>query len=232
MPVLRRVPGVAVAAVAGVVVVAAVAGVIVTHNDNGRPVGVSRDMPVPEDGRPVGVSRDMPVPRNVADVGVGVEESFLSRVADVGSILRHFADVGVGVEDIKVAEVKVAEVKVAEVKVAEVELANVAVAVAANFLFPTPSVKEDFIFCQTAVSAFTADRSSLSASDENIPGLIARWTAWILSDNKSSSVVARGREEPKAGREEPEDDIVMAARREEPEDNMVMAPEEDMVMVS
>ena len=80
------------------------------------------------------------------------------------------------------------------------------------------------------MSAFTADRSSLSASDENIPGLIARWTARILSDSKSNPVGARGREEPKAGREEPEDDIVMAAGREEPEDGMVMAPEEDMVM--
>jgi len=126
--------------------------------------------------------------------------------------------------------VKVAEVKVAEVEVAEVELANVAVAVAAIFLFPNPSVKEDFIFCPTAAAAFTADRSCLSTSDENIPGLIARWTAWILSDSKSNPVIARGREEPKAEREEPEDNMAMAAGREEPEDNMVMAPEEDMVM--
>ena len=109
-------------------------------------------------------------------------------------------------------------------------MANVAVAVAAIFLFPNLSVKEDSIFRPTAVAAFTADCSSLSASDENIPGLIARWTAWILSDSKSNPVVARGREEPKAGREEPEDDIVMAAGWEEPEDDMVMAPEEDMVM--
>jgi len=134
-----------------------------------------------------------------------------------------------GVEDVKVVEVEVAEVKVAEVKVAEVELTNLAVAVAAIFLFPSLSVKEDFIFRPTVVAAFTADCSSLSASDENIPGLIARWTA-ILSDSKSNPVVARGREEPKVGREEPEDDIVMAAGREEPEDDMVMAPEEDMVM--
>jgi len=41
-----------------------------------------------------------------------------------------------------------AEVEVAEVKVAEVELANVAVTVAAIFLFPNPSVKEDFIFAR------------------------------------------------------------------------------------
>ena len=88
MPVPHRVP------------IVAVAGVIVTHDD---------------DGRPVGVSRDMPVPRSVADVGVGVEESVLPHVADVGSVLCHFADVGMGVEDVKVAEDEVAEVEVAEV---------------------------------------------------------------------------------------------------------------------
>jgi hypothetical protein len=172
----------------------------------------------------------MPVPRSVADVGVGVEESVLPRVADVSSVLHHFVDVGVGMEDVKVAEVEVVEVKVAEVEVAEIELANLAIEVAAIFLFPNPSVKEDFIFRPTAAAAFTADRSSLSASDENIPGLIARWTARILSNSKSNPVVARGRKEPKAGREEPEDNIVMAAGREEPEDDMVMAPEENMVM--
>jgi len=179
-------------------------------------------MPVPDDGRPVGVSRDMPVPRSVADVGVGVEESVLPRVADVDSVLRRFADVGVGVEDVKVAEVKVAEVEVAEV-----ELANVAVAVAAIFLVPNPSMIEDFIFCPTAAAAFTADRSCLSASDENLPGLITRWTARILSDSKSNLVVARGQEEPKAGWEEPEDDMVMA-----PEEDMVMAPDEEIVSPS
>ncbi len=68
-----------------------------------------------------GMIRAMPVPRRVADVGVGVKE-----------ILRRFDDdVGVGVED-------------NVVKVAEVEFANEAVA--AIFLFPDASVKEDIIF--------------------------------------------------------------------------------------
>ena len=91
----HHVPVVAIAAIAGVVAITAVAGEIVTHD---------------ADGRPVGVSRDMPVPCSVADVGVGVEESVLPRVADVGSILCHFVDVGVGVEDVKVVEDEVAEV--------------------------------------------------------------------------------------------------------------------------
>jgi len=192
----------------------AVAGVIVTHDDDGRPVDVGRGS----------VSRAMPVPRRVTDVGVGVEESIEGgprRVVDVGvgvkesvevlEVLRHFADVGMGVED---------NVEVAEVEVAEVELANVVVA--AIFLFPNPSMKEDFIFRPTAAAAFTADCSSLSASDENIPGLIARWTARILSDSKSNPVVARGLEEPKAGLEE---------TKTCDKDNMAMAPEEDFVLI-
>ena len=81
----------------------------------------------------------------------------------VKEILRRFDDdVGVGVED-NVFEV------------AEVEFTNDAVA--AIFLFPNASVKEDIIFCPTAAAAFTADRSSLSTSDETIPGFIAQWTA-------------------------------------------------------
>jgi hypothetical protein len=32
-------------------------------------------------------------------------------------------------------------------------------------------------------------------ADENIPGLIARWSAWILCDIKSNPVVAQGLEE-------------------------------------
>ncbi len=46
-----------------------------------------------------------------------------------------------------------------------------------SFLFPNASVKEDIIFRPTAAAAFTADRSSLSTSDETIPGFIAQWTA-------------------------------------------------------
>ena len=70
-----------------------------------------------------GVIHAMPVPRHIAAVGMGVKE-----------ILRRFDDdVGVGVED-NVFEV------------AEVEFANDAVA--AIFLFPNPSVKEDFIFAR------------------------------------------------------------------------------------
>ena len=132
---------------------------IVTHDDDRRPVDVGRG----------GVSRAMPgVARRVADVGVGVKE-----IVEVHEVLRRFDDdVGVGVED-------------NVVEVAEVELANDAVA--AIFLFPNASVKEDFIFRPTAVAAFTDIRSSLSSSDENIPGLIARWTARILSDSKSKS---------------------------------------------
>jgi hypothetical protein len=152
--------------------------VIVTHDDDGRPVdvgigGVSRAMPgVPRHladvvvgvGESVegGVIRAMPVPRCVTDVGMGVKE-----IIEVHEVLRHFDDVGVGVEDNVVG--------VAEVEVAEVELANNTVA--AIFLSPNASMKEDFIFRPTAAAAFTADLSSLSASDENIPGLIARWTA-------------------------------------------------------
>ena len=74
-------------------------------------------------------------------------------------------------------------------------------------------MKEDFIFCPTVVAEFTADCSSISASDENIPGLIARWTARISSDSKTNPVIARGLEEPKAC----------------DTDDMVMAPEEDFV---
>jgi hypothetical protein len=107
-----------------------------------------------------GVICAMPVPRCVADVGVGVKE-----IVEVHEVLRRFDDdVGVGVED-------------NVVEVADVELANDTVA--AIFLFPNASVKEDFIFRPTAAAAFTTDRSSLSTSDENIPGLIARWTARI-----------------------------------------------------
>ena len=106
---------------------------------------------------------------------MGVEDS-----VKVAEVLRCFADVGMGVED---------NVEVAEVEVAEVEVANVMVA--AIFLFPNPFVKEDFIFCPTAAAAFTEDCSSLSASDENIPGFITRWTAQILSDSKSNPVSSR-----------------------------------------
>jgi hypothetical protein len=100
----------------------------------------------------------MPEPCCVTDVGVGVKE-----IIKVHEVLRRFDDDGVGVEDNVVG--------VAEVEVAEVELANDTVA--AIFLFPNASIKEDFIFRPTAAAVFTADRSSLSASDENIPGLIA-----------------------------------------------------------
>jgi hypothetical protein len=137
----------------------------------------------------------MPVPRRVADVGVGVKE-----------ILRRFDDdVGVGVED-------------NVVEVAEVEFANDAVATI--FLFPNASVKEDIIFRLTAAAAFTADRSSLSTSDENIPGSspVARWTARILSASKSNPVIAQGLEE-----EEPTNACNI--------DEMVMAPEEDFVLI-
>ena len=137
----------------------------------------------------------MSVPRRVAAVGVGVKE-----------ILRRFDDdVGVGVED-------------NVVEVAEVEFANDAVATI--FLFPNASVKEDIIFRLTAAAAFTADRSSLSTSDENIPGSspVARWTARILSASKSNPVIAQGLEE-----EEPTNACDM--------DDMVMALEEDFVLI-
>ena len=119
-----------------------------------------------------GVIHAMPVPRRVADVGVGVKE-----------ILRRFDDdVGVGVED-------------NVVEVAEVEFANDAVATV--FLFPNASVKEDIIFRPTAAAAFTADRSSLSTSDENIPGFIARrpmdGTDFICQQIKSSHRARAGR---------------------------------------
>ena len=142
-----------------------------------------------------GVIHAMPVPRRVADVGVGVKE-----------ILRRFDDdVGVGVED-------------NVVEVAEVEFANDAVATI--FLFPNASVKEDIIFRLMAAAAFTADRSSLSTSDENIPGSspVARWTARILSASKSNPVIAQGLEE-----EEPTNACNI--------DEMVMAPEEDFVLI-
>ena len=87
------------------------------------------------------------------------------------------------------------------------------------FLLPNPSVKEDFIFRPTAAAAFTADRSSLSTSVENIPGFIARWTARILSASKSNPVIAQGLEE-----EEPTNACDM-------EDDMGMAPEEDFVLI-
>jgi len=181
--------------------------VIVTHNDDGRPVDVGRggvrsrvaDLRVGvEESVEGGVIRAMPVPHRVTDVGVGVKE-----IVKLHEVLRCFDDVGVGVED-NVAEV-------AEVEVAEVESANDGIV--SIFLFPKASVKEDFIFCLTAVAAFTADCSSLSTSDENIPGLIARWTARISSDSKTNPVVARGLEEPKAC----------------DTDDMVMAPEENFV---
>jgi hypothetical protein len=141
----------------------------------------------------------MPVPRPVADVGVGVKE-----IIEVHEVLHRFDDdVGVGVGD-------------NVVEVADVELANNTFA--AIFLFPNVSVKENFIFHPTAAAAFTADRSSLSASDEIIPGLIARWKARILSDSKANPVVAPGLEE-----EEPN-----ACDK----DDMVMAPEKGFVLIA
>ena len=50
-------------------------------------------------------------------------------------------------------------------------------------------MNEDFTLRPTAEAALTAIRSRLSESDRNIPGLIARWTARIFSDNKSNPVV-------------------------------------------
>ena len=187
---------------------------IVTHDDDGRPVDVGRGE----------LSRAIPgVPRRVTDVGVGVEESVEGGVIRAMPVPHRVADVGVGVKEIvEVHEVlrrfdEDVGVRVEDnvVEVTEVELANNADA--AIFLFPNASVKEDFIFRPTAAAAFTADRSSLSASDENNPGLIARWTARILSDSKSNPVAAQGLEE-----EEPN-----ACDK----DNMVMAPEEDFVLI-
>ena len=50
-------------------------------------------------------------------------------------------------------------------------------------------MNEDFTLRPTAEAVLIAIRSRLSESDRNIPGLIARWTARIFSDNKSNPVV-------------------------------------------
>ena len=160
------------------------------------------------------------MPRRVADVGVGVvEESVKGGVIHAMPVPRHVAAVGVGVKEILHRFDDDVGVGVEEnvFEVAEVEFANDAVA--AIFLFPNASVKEDIIFRPTAAAAFTADRSSLSTSDENIPGFIARWTARILSASKSNPVIAQGLEE-----EEPTNACDM-------EDDMVMTPEEDFVLI-
>ena len=160
------------------------------------------------------------MPRRVADVGVGVvEESVKGGVICAMPVLCHVAAVGVGVKEILRRFDDDVGVGVEDnvFEVAEVEFANDAVA--AIFLFPNASVKEDIIFRPTAAAAFTADRSSLSTSDENIPGFIARWTARILSASKSNPVIAQGLEE-----EEPTNACDM-------EDDMVMAPEEDFVLI-
>jgi hypothetical protein len=98
---------------------------------------------------------------------------------------------GVEVSDIKVAEV---EVEMANNEVADVdtrlmtmwdeahcvaESVNVAdespMSMSSTIIFlPNPSVKEDFTLRPTAAAAFTAVRSSLSASDENFSGFMAR----------------------------------------------------------
>ena len=160
------------------------------------------------------------MPRRVADVGVGVEESVEGGVIRAMSVPRRVAAVGVGVKEILRRFDDDVGVGVEDnvVEVAEVEFANDAVATI--FLFPNASVKEDIIFRLTAAAAFTADRSSLSTSDENIPGSspVARWTARILSASKSNPVIAQGLEE-----EEPTNACDM--------DDMVMALEEDFVLI-
>ena len=185
---------------------------IVTHDDDGRPVDVGRG----------GLSRAIPgVPRRVADVGVGVEESVEEGVIRAMPAPRPVADVGVGVKEI-VEVLRCFDDDVGMgvednvVEVADVELANAEVA--AIFLFPNASVKEKFIFRPTVAAAFTADRSSLSASDEIIPGLVARWTTRILYDSKSNPVIAQGLEEDKPNTCDM--------------DGMVMAPEEDFVLIA
>ena len=90
------------------------------------------------------------------------------------------AEVGMGVVDVEVALHCVAAVEHAD---------NKAQSTSTIFLFPKPSVNEDVTLRPTAEAALTAIRSRLSESDRNIPGLIARWTAWIFSDNKSNPVV-------------------------------------------
>jgi hypothetical protein len=136
----------------------------------------------------------------------------------VTPVLRRFASVGVGVADIDVAGNVVADVKVGDTEGADVDagddgvnMTRTARRVAANvivdddspfslifFLLPNPSVNEDFTLRLTAAAAFTAVPLRLSASDENISGLIAQWTAWIFSESKSNPAIARGREECEA----------------------------------
>ena len=92
----------------------------------------------------------------------------------VAPVLCRFADVSMGVVDVEVALRCVAAVEYADNKA---------------FLIPNPSVNKDFTLRPPAVAALTAIRSRLSKSDMNIPGLIARWTVRIFSNNKSNPVV-------------------------------------------
>jgi hypothetical protein len=129
----------------------------------------------------------------------------------VTPVLCRFGAVCMGVVDINVAGCKVADVEVVDVKGADVNTGDdgvmamwTACRVAANFivdneltfssssffLFPNPFVNEDFTLRPMGAAALTAVCSRLSASDKNISGLIARWTAWILSESKTNPAVA------------------------------------------
>ena len=96
----------------------------------------------------------------------------------VAPVLCRLADDGVGVVDVKVALRCVAAVENAD---------NKAPSTLTFFLFPKPSMNDDFTLRPTAEAALTAICSRLSESDRNIPGLIARWTARIFSDKKINS---------------------------------------------
>ena len=82
----------------------------------------------------------------------------------VKPVLRRLADVGMGAVDVEVAPCCVAAVDKAD--------GNMPFSLII-FLFPNPSVNKDFTLRPTAAAALTAILSRSSASNRNIPGLMA-----------------------------------------------------------